>query len=152
MNVFNVPTFTRLKYWVQMVLPLVYDDSLSYMELLCKVVEKLNELGDDYNQLIDELSQKDYDYNQMQQDIALLQEEMEKVKRGDYISNYIDALSKWIDDNLQELVGKIARFVIFGLTDTGYFFADIPENWEFVKFGTIYDENDPNWLHLYLDY
>lgn len=33
-----------LRYWVQRVLPLVYDDSLSYMELLNKVVYKLNEL------------------------------------------------------------------------------------------------------------
>ncbi|MBO7691141.1 MAG: hypothetical protein J6T10_00725 [Methanobrevibacter sp.] len=33
-----------LKYWVQKVLPLVYDDSLSYYELLNKVVLKLNEL------------------------------------------------------------------------------------------------------------
>lgn len=32
-----------LHYWVQKVLPLVYDDSLSYYELLNKVVHKLNE-------------------------------------------------------------------------------------------------------------
>lgn len=34
----------RLRYWVQKVLPLVYDDSLSYYELLNKVVWKLNEV------------------------------------------------------------------------------------------------------------
>ena len=33
-----------LKYWVQKVLPLVYEDSLSYYELLNKVVLKLNQL------------------------------------------------------------------------------------------------------------
>lgn len=33
-----------LKVWCQKVLPLVYDDSLSYYEVLCKVVAKLNEL------------------------------------------------------------------------------------------------------------
>lgn len=33
-----------VKYWCYKVLPLVYDDSLSYYELLCKVVNKLNEL------------------------------------------------------------------------------------------------------------
>lgn len=31
------------KFWCQTVLPTVYDDSLSYYELLCKVVRKLNE-------------------------------------------------------------------------------------------------------------
>ncbi len=42
MNNFN--NVTPLYYWVQKVLPLVYDDSLSYYELLGKVVEKLNVL------------------------------------------------------------------------------------------------------------
>ena len=42
MNNFN--NVTPLYYWVQKVLPLVYDDSLSYYELLGKVVEKLNDL------------------------------------------------------------------------------------------------------------
>lgn len=35
---------TPLKVWVQKVLPLVYDDSLSYYEVLAKVADKLNEL------------------------------------------------------------------------------------------------------------
>ena len=33
---------SKLRFWCQMVLPLVYDDSLSYMELLNKVVSYLN--------------------------------------------------------------------------------------------------------------
>lgn len=37
----NIETF---KFWCHKVLPLVYDDSLSYYELLCKVVDKLNEV------------------------------------------------------------------------------------------------------------
>lgn len=32
------------KFWTHKVLPLVYDDSLSYYEFLCKVVAKLNEV------------------------------------------------------------------------------------------------------------
>lgn len=48
--------FTEVKplcYWVQHVLPLVYDDSLSYMELLGKVTKKLNELIANNNKLPD---------------------------------------------------------------------------------------------------
>ena len=37
----NVET---LRFWCRKVLPLVYDDSLSYYEVLCKVSEKLNEV------------------------------------------------------------------------------------------------------------
>ena len=36
-----------LRFWCQKVLPLVYDDSLSYYELLCKVVAYLNNLTKD---------------------------------------------------------------------------------------------------------
>lgn len=42
MNTFN--KVSPLRYWCQKVLPLVYDESLSYEELLCKVVAKLNEV------------------------------------------------------------------------------------------------------------
>ena len=42
-----------LRYWIQMVLPLVYDDSLSYMELLGKVIDTLNQLVENNNKLPD---------------------------------------------------------------------------------------------------
>ena len=46
----TVPTFHELKpfrFWCQKALPLVYDDSLSYYELLCKVVDYLNNMMTD---------------------------------------------------------------------------------------------------------
>lgn len=43
----------KLRFWCQKVLPLVYDDSLSYYELLNKVVLHLNQHTEDINQLID---------------------------------------------------------------------------------------------------
>ena len=42
---------TPFRFWCQKVLPLVYDDSLSYYELLCKVVDYLNHMIVDVNQL-----------------------------------------------------------------------------------------------------
>ena len=32
------------RFWTQRILPLVYDDSLSYLEALAKMREKLNEV------------------------------------------------------------------------------------------------------------
>ena len=40
-----------LRYWTLKVLPLVYDDSLSYMEVQGKIVKKLNELIKNNNEL-----------------------------------------------------------------------------------------------------
>lgn len=48
--------FNKLKpfrFWCQKVLPLVYDNSLSYYELLCKVVDYLNKTMEDVNSVID---------------------------------------------------------------------------------------------------
>lgn len=42
-------------FWCQKVLPLVYDDSLSYYEVLCKVTEHLNRLTTLVNEIGDEL-------------------------------------------------------------------------------------------------
>lgn len=49
------------KFWCQKTLPLVYDDSLSYYEILCKVVNYLNNNTEDLVELansFDELSKK----------------------------------------------------------------------------------------------
>lgn len=42
----------KLKYWCNKILPLVYDDSLSYYEVLCKTSAKLNEVIDSTNGLL----------------------------------------------------------------------------------------------------
>ena len=41
------------RFWCHKVLPLVYDDSLSYYEFLCKVMKKLNEIIESVNELIE---------------------------------------------------------------------------------------------------
>lgn len=42
-----------LDYWVQQAIPLVYDDSLSYSELLAKVVSTLNAMTDQWSDIVD---------------------------------------------------------------------------------------------------
>lgn len=42
----------NLRYWCHKILPLVYDDSLSYYETLCKTSAKLNEVIDSTNKLL----------------------------------------------------------------------------------------------------
>lgn len=54
----NYNDITPLKFWCQKILPLSYDDSLSYYETLCKFADKVNELIDRMN--IYEEEYKDY--------------------------------------------------------------------------------------------
>ena len=43
----------KINYWCHKILPLVYDDSLSYYEVLCKTSAKLNEVITSTNGLLD---------------------------------------------------------------------------------------------------
>lgn len=50
----NYVDLKPFEFWCQKVLPLVYDDSLSYYELLCKVIDYLNKTITDVSYLHDE--------------------------------------------------------------------------------------------------
>lgn len=50
-NKVELTKILHLRYWVQHILPLVYDESLSYIELLAKVTYKVNELIENNNNL-----------------------------------------------------------------------------------------------------
>lgn len=53
MEDFNPKTITPFHFYCQHVLPLVYDQSLSYYEVLCKLQYKLNEVIQTQNNLQD---------------------------------------------------------------------------------------------------
>ena len=73
------------RFWCQKVLPLVYDDSLSYYELLCKVVYKLNELAENQNNLSDEIIQVAQDLNDFKNQVP----GMIEAKVQEWLDNYI---------------------------------------------------------------
>lgn len=138
------------KFWCQQVLPLVYGNEISYYEVLCKMTVYLNEViqnmkaaenyleifGESYNAIVD-----------MQNKINA---EIEKIKNGDYFPQYVDQLAKWIDGNLQNLVGRVVKYVSFGLTMDGHFCAYIPPTWDFLQFDTNMQPHSPLYGHLIL--
>ena len=73
------------RFWCQKVLPLVYDDSLSYYELLCKVVGKLNELAGNQNNLSDEIKAVANDLNNFKTQVP----GMIEAKVEEWLNNYI---------------------------------------------------------------
>lgn len=136
------------KSWCRKILPLVYDDSISYYEVLCKLTEYIQKLIDqmgDYDNLETEIQQ-------LQQEVNLVKEELEKVKNGDYVSLYIDSLANWINANLQEMVARIVKYIFFGLTDDGHFAAYVPDSWDFIRFDTGMVTDEETYGHLLLYY
>ena len=60
-------SLTPFRYWCQKVLPLVYDDALSYYELLCKVVDYLNKTMEDTETLNDDVTNLYTAYQELQE-------------------------------------------------------------------------------------
>lgn len=139
-------------FWCYSVLPLVYDDSLTYYEVICKIIDYVNAMREDEKALAQVVQKYGLDLATMQTEVDKVMKELEDFKNGKALGVYIDALSKWIDKNLQELVGRIAKFVIFGLSDNGYFYVDIPDNWEGITFSTITDYSNVAYGHLVIEY
>lgn len=121
-------------FWCQKVLPLVYDESLSYYEVLCKVKDKLNEL---INQ--DELFGE-----------ALKQVQNELAQIDMWIANFDTKFVK-------ELVEKyVATMIFVGINNSGYIFYDMPESWNDIQFNTtgldVEVASMPEYGHLVLTY
>lgn len=127
----NYNELKHFKFWCQKVLPLVYDDSLSYYEVLCKVVDYINKMIDDEKTIIAQIDE--------------LRKELEIVQ-------------KWIDDfdttfiekEVQEYLAKAVQTVTFGISSAGYFMAVIPDWLSKLEFGTIQDGD--LYGHLTLSY
>lgn len=79
----NIKGMKPFRFWCQTVLPLVYDDSLSYYELLCKVVSYINGLLNDNQELIEA-------YTKLQ----------------DYVNNYFDELD--IEEEVNRKLDEMA--------------------------------------------
>ena len=79
----------KFRYWVQMVLPTIYDDSLSYMELLNKVVYALNLVVEDNETVEDNVKALLDAFNELQLYV--------NSKLGDdSLEEYVD---KWLDEH-----------------------------------------------------
>lgn len=87
-------------------------------------------------------------------DIDDLSAVIDAIRRGQLPADIAEGVQKWIADNFYDIVGLMIKTVWFGLTDSGYFVAYIPESWQDVVFKTTgYDyENSlqPEYGHLVL--
>ena len=115
------------RFYCQKVLPAVFDDSLSYYEAVCKMVEKLNEiiktanLSSESIKLLFEL-------------VEGLQKQLDEFKEHGFDDYYKEQVKQWIDDNLYNIFRYTIRQVVFGLTKEGYVVAYVPDSWSDIDF------------------
>ena len=124
----------KFKFWCQKVLPLVYDDSLSYFEVLCKVVEYINKLIEQDKVFVDDIAE-------LKTDLAQVQE---------WIDNFDTSYAEQI------IKDNIATMIFVEINDAGYFVINVPEHWEDITFKTsgwdYYLEPPVDYGHLVLIY
>lgn len=86
--------------------------------------------------------------------------ELKRIVDGIYSGDLTPALEAsirtWLQNNAASIISEWVKMVFFGLTDTGYFVAYIPEGWEDIVFKTTGYDIDlalmPDYGHLVLQY
>ena len=125
---------TAFRFWCQKVLPLVYDDSLSYYEILCKVVDYINKLIEQDKVFGAELDE--------------LRSDMETVQN--WIANFNTSYAEQI------IKEYLATMIFVEISDAGYIVYYIPSNWNSIQFNTtgldVNAEEQPEYGHLVLSY
>ena len=130
----------------------MYDDSLSYYEILCKVVDYINNMIENQKAMNDAITENSNDIATLQGEVAELQKIVDDISHGRYVDFYIDALKEYIDEHLDGIVGRVVKFVSFGISDDGYFTALIPYTWDFITFDTVIDYSSELYGHLILNW
>ena len=105
---------SHFDFWCYKVLPLVYDESLSYYEILCKVVDYINQMIEEDKSYVD--------------DIEKLRQELKVVQ--DWIANFDTSYAEKV------LSKYIATMIFVEISDAGYIIYYIPEKWEDITFNT----------------
>ena len=163
MPVISKITGAPFRFWCQKILPAVYDDSLSYYELLCKVVDYLNKvMEDDINvvNLVNELEEfvnNYFDNLDVQEEInnkldAMVESGEFSAVLSDFIEEHIDlvneTLKEFSDEYFENLdvqdyvdtkVDEMTTDGSFGRLLADYIVPVYPENYGAVGDGVTDD-------------
>lgn len=110
------------RFWCYKVLPLVYDDSLSYYEILCKMVSYINNL-------IETDKLQNDDINKLKQEVQSIQ---------NWIDNFDTSYAEGI------IAQYLATMIFVSITDEGYIIYTVPNHWEGITFNTTGLDIDNN--------
>lgn len=120
-----------------------YDSDLGWLIRQCKTnmdaIAVLEEWKENTQDAIDDLEKLFYD-----------------ISHGIFPPEIAAGVTKWITEHFYDIVGEMAKMVFFGLTDSGYFVAYIPDGWDDITFNTtgwdIALAIMPEFGHLVLSY
>ena len=123
-------TVEKFKFWANKILPLVYDDSLSYYEFLCKVHEKLNETIDAVNDNTAAIAEFDQRITQFMQDERLARqnwESAEALKWAAFQAMFINAYDPEEEYVIGDICSQGMKMYVANAATTGTF---DPTKWD----------------------
>lgn len=120
-----------------------YEGDLGYIiKIMKKLIDEYNQIKDDQ----DAINKKFEEIEKLWNDII----------SGDFPDSLKQAFYNWMQENAANIVARMIKNVFFGLTDSGYFCAWIPDSWQDITFRTSgYDIEVPlmpEYGHLILLY
>lgn len=81
----DINNLTKFRFWCQKVLPLVYDDSLSYYEVLCKITDYINKLIENDDMFADAIKEIQYELAQIQINYGIYETFSKVIRDSEYL-------------------------------------------------------------------
>lgn len=128
-------------------LPDLYMQTKSPQQLIDALYCGLDATGKYDNQQTEQI-------NANTENIAELQDSVDKISNGEYFDKYIDGLAQYIDDNLIAFVARLTAYVFPGLYWDGDCWRlefTIPESWAFLSFKFVWVSEDFSY-HAEIEY
>jgi len=130
----------NFRFWCQKVLPLVYDDSLSYYEVLCKIRDLINGIIDNMDSLADAIEDLDTRLDKVE------------AKLNDLSKLIIDEVKKYIqsDDFVEQLIDELTSSQTFNnwfhdfITNNPDLIQDLINSEYFDEYFNDYITNNPD--------
>ena len=120
-----------------------YEGDLGY------IIKNMSKLIDDYNSIVD-------DQKAIDEKMAEIEATYQATLDGDFPESLKEAFYNWMIENASNIVARMIKNVFFGLTDSGYFTAYIPDSWQDITFKTtgfdVIVPTVPEYGHLVLQY
>lgn len=100
-----IPRINPIHYWVQTILPQVYDDALSYQELLYKVIAKVNEVIENVKEFANSINTEFDNFTDN------INDELKKMNdKIQGVIDYVDGLD--IEDKLEQEIDKQLKDIL----------------------------------------
>ena len=126
-----------------------YPNNSTEVRNLDWIIKHFNEFIESINSIDGWIEQHEKEYNDLKKII-------DDFNDGKFTDDFIESLKLWIVNNVNDLISYAIKNVWFGLADSGYFVAYIPDSWNDIIFNTIgYDidvEDSINYGRLVLSY